>query len=210
MKDLKFNEQGLLPAVIQDAQTGQVLMLAYMNKEALDRTLSSGETWFYSRSRETLWHKGETSGHTQKVHRIYYDCDGDTLLLLVDQCGAACHNGTASCFYRTLSGTDELPSNNFLPELERIIAGRRVERPDGSYVVRLFDKGLDKILKKVGEEASEVIIAAKNEERYELIYEAGDLIFHLLVLLAQKDVALSEVLAELASRHTERKEAPDA
>jgi phosphoribosyl-ATP pyrophosphohydrolase/phosphoribosyl-AMP cyclohydrolase len=171
-----------------------------MNADSLKKTLETGETWFYSRSRSELWHKGATSGHIQTVKRIDYDCDGDALLVQVEQHGGACHTGAASCFYRTLSG--EAPvSVNFLAELERIIAGRKIAKPAGSYTVKLFDGGLDRILKKVGEEAGEVIIAAKNQDRNELIYETGDLLFHLLVLLAQKDVALSEVLKELASRH---------
>ena len=201
IKNLKFDEKGLIPAVVQDAQTGRVLMLAYMNEESLTKTVQSGETWFFSRSRNELWHKGATSGHIQTVRRIDYDCDGDTLLVQVEQKGAACHTGAATCFYQSLSGGEYLDEGNFLPELERIIAERKVNKPEGSYVATLFDKGLDRILKKVGEEAGEVIIAAKNEDRDELIYESGDLLFHLLVLLAEKDVAVAEVLSELARRH---------
>jgi phosphoribosyl-AMP cyclohydrolase / phosphoribosyl-ATP pyrophosphohydrolase len=209
MRELKFNEAGLIPAIVQDAGSGQVLMLAYMNSESLQKTIDSGETWFFSRSRSTLWHKGETSGHTQKVVNIRYDCDCDALLLQVEQRGPACHTGAAGCFYRTLWGEDVFAHADFLFELERIIGSRRAERPQGSYVAGLFDKGLDRILKKVGEEAGEVIIASKNEDRSELIYEAGDLMFHLLVLLAAKGVSVTEVLAELARRHSNRKEEND-
>jgi phosphoribosyl-ATP pyrophosphohydrolase/phosphoribosyl-AMP cyclohydrolase len=201
MTKLKFDENGLVPAVVQDAYSNHVLMVAYMNEESLKKTMETGQTWFYSRSRQELWHKGATSGHVQMVKRIDYDCDGDALLLQVEQVGGACHTGASSCFYRTLSGGAQPEADNFLPELERIIAERKVNRPEGSYVAKLFDKGLDKILKKIGEEAGEVIIAAKNEDRNELIYESGDLLFHLIVLLAEKDVALSEVLKELAGRH---------
>ncbi len=201
MTELKFNKDGLIPVVIQDANTNKVLMMAYMNEQSLEKTLETGETWFFSRSRGELWHKGATSGHMQKVKRIDYDCDGDTLLIQVEQCGGACHTGAASCFYRSLFGEEQSSSGDFLSELEKIITGRKATKPAGSYTSKLFDGGLDRILKKVGEEAGEVIIAAKNQDRNELIYETGDLLFHLLVLLAQKDVALSEVLAELASRH---------
>lgn len=198
--ELKFDQEGLIPAIVQDFSTGRILMLAYMNEEALQKTLASGQTWFYSRSRQELWHKGATSGHTQTVKRLAYDCDGDTLLVQVEQTGAACHTGAATCFYRTLAG-DAAETAYFLPELERIIAERKLNRPPDSYVAKLFTGGLDRILKKIGEEAGEVIIAAKNEARSELIYESGDLLFHLLVLLAAKDVAFSEVLAELQRRH---------
>lgn len=204
MTDLKFDASGLIPAVVQDVDTGRVLMLAYMNRESLKKTLETGETWFYSRSRQELWHKGATSGHIQTVRRIEYDCDGDALLVQVEQCGVACHTGNATCFHRTLSGPDENAAGNFLAELEKIIAERKKNRPDGSYTAKLLEKGIDRILKKVGEEAAEVIIAAKNEERSELVYEAGDLLYHLLVLLAQKEVALAEIMEELARRHRPR------
>ncbi len=140
-------------------------MLAYMNEEALQKTIESGESWFYSRSRQSLWHKGATSGHIQTVKQIAYDCDGDALLLLVEQRGAACHTGAVSCFFRTLSGTEAVKPENFLFELESIIAERKVNRPANSYVAKLFHDGLDRILKKITEEAGEVIIAAKNEEQ---------------------------------------------
>ncbi|MBS4022189.1 MAG: bifunctional phosphoribosyl-AMP cyclohydrolase/phosphoribosyl-ATP diphosphatase HisIE [Dethiobacter sp.] len=206
MTELKYNEAGLIPAIVQDVGSGRVLMLAYMNSESLQKTKETGETWFFSRSRNQLWHKGVTSGHTQEVVGIRYDCDCDALLVQVKQQGPACHTGAVSCFYRTLPGQEEHLACDFLFELERIIDNRKVQKPEGSYVAGLFAKGLDRILKKVGEEAGEVIIAAKNEDKNELVYEAGDLLFHLLVLLSQKGVSLSEVLAELERRHSQRNE----
>jgi phosphoribosyl-ATP pyrophosphohydrolase/phosphoribosyl-AMP cyclohydrolase len=176
-------------------------MLAYMNEESLQKTLATGQTWFYSRSRQELWHKGATSGHMQEVKRITYDCDGDALLLEVEQTGGACHTGTVSCFFHTLAEIGEVPQENFLFVLENIIAEQKINRPTGSYTAKLFTGGLDRILKKIGEEAGEVIIAAKNRDRGELIYESGDLLFHLLVLLAEKGITLAEVVAELARRH---------
>lgn len=200
-KILKFDQAGLIPAIVQDLHTGRVLMLAYMNEESLNKTLASGETWFYSRSRQELWHKGASSGHTQTVKRIDYDCDGDALLVYVEQKGGACHTGATGCFYRTLTGEAVAVGQQFLPELEQIIAERKFNRPPGSYVSKLLNGGLDRILKKVAEEAGEVIIAAKNADREELIYECGDLLFHLLVLLAAQEVSLGEVIAELKRRH---------
>ena len=203
MIELKFDERsGLIPAVVQDAGTGRVLMLAYMNEESLKKMVETGETWFYSRSRRVLWHKGATSGHIQKVQSIDYDCDGDALLIHVEPRGPACHTGNTTCFYRTLCGEETPRAGSSLAELEKIIRDRKSSRPEGSYTADLFEQGLDCILKKVGEEAGEVIIAAKNEDRHELIYEAGDLLYHLLVLLAQKDVALEEVETELERRHS--------
>lgn len=213
MNDLKFDDQGLIPAIVQDADSGQVLMMAYMNREALDKTLATGRTWFYSRSRQSLWMKGETSGNIQTVREVRYDCDQDTLLVLVEQTGAACHTGHYSCFYRTLDGQELEPARfdadrvyqakegpGIVLELMDVIRQRQKDRPEGSYTTYLFDKGLDKILKKVGEETAEVIIAAKNPDNSELIYEASDLIYHLLVLLAEKGVDITEVFGELRSR----------
>ena len=201
MTGLKFNQDGLIPAIVQDVHSRQVLMLAWMNEESLQKTLATGQTWFYSRSRQELWHKGATSGHTQDVKRITYDCDADALLVEVEQTGGACHTGAASCFFRTLAEAGEVPRENFLFALENIIAERKINLPAGSYTAKLFTGGLDRILKKIGEEAGEVLIAAKNQERGELIYECGDLLFHLLVLLAEKGITLAEVVAELARRH---------
>lgn len=213
MKDLKFDAHGLIPAIVQDINSGQVLMMAYMNQEALDKTLATGQTWFYSRSRQSLWMKGETSGNIQTVKEIRYDCDQDTLLVLVEQTGAACHTGHYSCFYRTLDGQELEPARfdasrvyqakegpAILLELMDVIRQRQKDRPEGSYTSYLFDKGLDKILKKVGEETAEVIIAAKNPDNSELIYEASDLIYHLLVLLVEKGVDITDIFAELRSR----------
>ncbi|MDI9467384.1 MAG: bifunctional phosphoribosyl-AMP cyclohydrolase/phosphoribosyl-ATP diphosphatase HisIE [Syntrophomonadaceae bacterium] len=213
MKQLKFNEQGLIPAIVQDVNSGQVLMMAYMNQEALDKTVASGQTWFYSRSRQCLWKKGETSGHIQAVQEIRYDCDQDTLLVLVEQTGAACHTGHYSCFYRTLDGQEKEPAlfdaaqvyqgkegPAILLELMEVIRQRQKDRPEGSYTTYLFNEGIDKILKKVGEESAEVIIAAKNPDNSELIYEVGDMIYHLLVLLVEKGVDITEIFAELRSR----------
>jgi len=213
MRQLKFNGQGLIPAIVQDVNSGQVLMMAYMNQEALDKTVASGQTWFYSRSRQCLWKKGETSGNIQTVQEIRYDCDQDTLLVLVEQTGAACHTGHYSCFYRTLDGQEKEPAlfdaaqvyqgkegPAILLELMEVIRQRQKDRPEGSYTTYLFNEGIDKILKKVGEESAEVIIAAKNPDNSELIYEVGDMIYHLLVLLVEKGVDITEIFAELRSR----------
>jgi phosphoribosyl-ATP pyrophosphohydrolase/phosphoribosyl-AMP cyclohydrolase len=214
MRDaIKFDAHGLVPAIIQDAHSGQVLMMAYMNAESLDKTIASGQTWFYSRSRQELWMKGESSGHVQKVKHILYDCDGDTLLIKVEQTGAACHTGHYSCFYRDNSGQEvenqvfdpeqvynETANRGILFELYDVIRERKEKLPEGSYTTYLFTKGIDKILKKVGEENAEVIIAAKNNSKEELVYEASDLIYHLLVLLVEQGIALDDIFSELASR----------
>ncbi len=200
-EQLRFDEAGLIPAIVQDAVSKEVLTLAYMNRESLEKTLASGETWFWSRSRQELWHKGATSGNTQKVISLAYDCDGDALVVRVNPNGPACHNGTYSCFVEA-SPSPASEGNRFaiLNELEALIAARETERPEGSYTTYLFDKGVDKILKKVGEEAAEVIIAAKNRSHDELRYEASDLLFHLLVLLREQKLPLDDVLRELHSR----------
>lgn len=214
LEGIRWNESGLVPAVVQDANTLEVLMLAYMNQESLQLSLERGQTWFWSRSRSELWHKGGTSGNTQAISSIHYDCDSDTLLVKVVPEGPACHTGATSCFFR------EIPLNNHtnevqkrlasltdgerfavLGELERVIAEREVERPEGAYTTYLFDKGVDKILKKVGEEASETIIAAKNKDNAELRLEVSDLIYHLLVLLQERKLPLDEIMEELSTRH---------
>jgi phosphoribosyl-ATP pyrophosphohydrolase/phosphoribosyl-AMP cyclohydrolase len=196
--ELKFGADGLIPAIVQDGRTKQVLTLAYMNRESLEKTLETGETWFFSRSRQALWHKGATSGHTQKVIAVSRDCDQDALLIQVEPRGPACHTGSVSCF----GGEADKPEpESILAQLETVIAERQQERPEGSYTTYLFDKGIDKILKKVGEEAAEVIIAAKNEGQAELRYEAADLLYHLLVLLREKNLPFGNVLAELRERH---------
>ncbi|MEL3971038.1 bifunctional phosphoribosyl-AMP cyclohydrolase/phosphoribosyl-ATP diphosphatase HisIE [Rossellomorea oryzaecorticis] len=201
--EVKYDENGLVPAIIQDAETKEVLTLAYMNETSLARTLETGETWFYSRSRQELWHKGETSGNTQKVKSIVWDCDKDALLVLVDKNGPACHKGEESCFHEQVAGEDSPSASkeNILLTLEALIADREKERPEGAYTTYLFEEGVDKILKKVGEEASEVIIAAKNRDREELKWEVADLFYHVLVLLREQDLPLEEVLRVLVERH---------
>ncbi len=205
---IKWDENGLVPAIVQDAQSKEVLMMAYMNRESLQLSVQNGVTWFWSRSRGELWNKGATSGHTQQIVSMSYDCDGDTLLVKVNQQGPACHTGSYSCFFNpievegaTVSGEPTADRFATLSKLETVIAKRHAERPEGSYTTYLFDKGVDKILKKVGEEASEVIIAAKNKDNDELRSETGDLIFHLMVLLRERGLPLDDVIAEIESRH---------
>lgn len=212
IENLRYDEKGLIPAIIQDGATGQVLMLAYMNQESLLKTIESGVTWFYSRSRRCLWQKGETSGHRQRVKSISYDCDADTLLIIVDQTGAACHEGTFSCFSRTL-GSDERTSAmiadptkvygnaaTVIHDLYHVIMDRKINPKEGSYTNYLFEKGQDKILKKVGEECAETIIGSKNNDKAEILYEMADLWYHNLVLLAYHDISPSELLEELQKR----------
>jgi phosphoribosyl-ATP pyrophosphohydrolase/phosphoribosyl-AMP cyclohydrolase len=194
--DLKFNEQGLIPAIVQDANTREVLTLAYMNRESLTRTLETHETWFWSRSRNELWHKGETSGNTQRVVDLVADCDNDAIVVLVEPAGPACHTGARSCF--DLNQTEDL--GVLLAQLYELIETRERERPEGSYTTYLFEQGLDKILKKVGEESAETIIAAKNDDSQPLVSEVSDLFYHLLVLLVSRGVTLDEIRAELARR----------
>jgi phosphoribosyl-AMP cyclohydrolase / phosphoribosyl-ATP pyrophosphohydrolase len=200
---LKYDERGLVPVVTQDAETGAILMVAYATREALERSRETGQAHYWSRSRGTMWRKGETSGHLQEVKEIRVDCDGDTVLYRVRQTGPACHTGEGSCFHRRLEG-DELapagPAEHILARLEAMLAQRDQDRPAGSYTTFLFEKGLDKILKKIGEEAVETVIAAKNDDDGELVYESADLVFHLLVLLRAKGVGLGSVWAELERR----------
>ncbi|WP_453993874.1 bifunctional phosphoribosyl-AMP cyclohydrolase/phosphoribosyl-ATP diphosphatase HisIE [Bacillus nitroreducens] len=201
--EITFDEKGLAPAIVQDAVSKEVLTLAYMNEESLRKSIETRETWFYSRSRQELWHKGETSGNTQKIVDMKYDCDKDAILVLVEPAGPACHTGNYTCFSESLFGeTKEASGDRFaiLNELEKVIAEREAEMPEGAYTTYLFDKGVDKILKKVGEEASEVIIAAKNRDHEELKWEAADLIYHLLVLLREQKLPLDEVLSVLQKR----------
>jgi|UniRef100_A0A7V4DEI8 phosphoribosyl-ATP pyrophosphohydrolase/phosphoribosyl-AMP cyclohydrolase len=212
-EELRFDEHGLIPAVVQDAVTGKVLMVAYMNEEALRKTLETRTTWFYSRSRKTLWHKGETSGHVQHVERVYVDCDRDCLLVQVRQEGVACHTGFFSCFHRMVEGTEiseprascpASPLLAFLGDLFLIIE-ERAERPSpSSYTARLLAEGKEKILRKVTEEATEVLLAAfEGEEtrRDHLRYEVADLLYHLLVLLKHEGLTYAEVMEELRNRH---------
>lgn len=201
--DLTYDDQGLLPAIVQDAASGKVLTLGFMNKESLEKTLETGETWFYSRSRETLWNKGETSGNKQLVQKISYDCDKDALLVQAQPLGPACHTGEDTCFYQTMTET-ELPIFDIIPQVIAKIKDRRNNPVPGAYTTYLFDKGIDKMLKKVGEESSEVIIAAKNEDKRELTAEISDLLYHLLVVMEESGVALSDIKAELMERHLEK------
>ncbi|MCC0708627.1 MULTISPECIES: bifunctional phosphoribosyl-AMP cyclohydrolase/phosphoribosyl-ATP diphosphatase HisIE [unclassified Clostridioides] len=204
IKNVKFDDKGLVPAVVQDIISKDVLMLAYMNEESIKKTLKDKIACYFSRSRQELWVKGETSGNIQKVVKISYDCDVDTILLLVEQTGVACHTGNYSCFYRDLfDDTDKIDfevQKNTLKELYDLINERKNNPIEGSYTNYLFDKGLDKILKKVGEESSEVIIASKNEDKSELIYEISDLVYHTLVLMIEKGVEIDEIKKELIKR----------
>ncbi|HHW36062.1 MAG TPA: bifunctional phosphoribosyl-AMP cyclohydrolase/phosphoribosyl-ATP diphosphatase HisIE [Bacillales bacterium] len=217
VSQVKFDEKGLIPAIVQDAVNKEVLTLAYMNEESLQKSLETKETWFWSRSRAKLWHKGETSGNTQKIIDIKYDCDQDALVVLVVPAGPACHTGSYSCFSGSLlaDGEGELVGNQksavsnsdrfaVINELESVIAKREAEMPEGAYTTYLFDKGVDKILKKVGEEATEVVIAAKNRDPEELKWEVADLIYHVLVLLREQKLPLDEVLNVLVERHSQK------
>ena len=200
IKELKFNEQGLIPAIVQDARSRKVLMMAWMNEESLRISMEKELTCFWSRSRQELWLKGETSGNYQHIVSIAADCDRDSLLILAEPDGPACHLGTESCFEYPLweSGSR---GDFTLGGLMDLLAGRKQDRPEGSYTTYLFDKGLDKILKKVGEECTEVIIAAKAEDKKETIYEIADLAYHVMVLMTEAGISLEEVRQELASRH---------
>lgn len=204
---IKFDENDLIPAVVQDVTSKEVLTLAYMNEESLKKSLETRETWFWSRSRGELWHKGATSGNTQKIHEIKYDCDQDALVILVEPVGPACHTGAYSCFTSSLLGENEIAAKAdrfaIINELEKLIAERELERPEGAYTTYLFEKGVDKILKKVGEEAGEVIIAAKNRDPEELKWEVADLFYHVLVLLREQKLPLDAVLDVLVERHSE-------
>ena len=201
MSRIKFDDRGLVPAIAQDAATGRVLMLAYMNAESLQATIDSGYATYYSRSRQQLWRKGETSGHTQKIRAIHYDCDGDAILLTVDQVGPACHNGEVSCFFNEVVADEDAPATSaILQQVYDVIADRKAHPQEGSYTNYLLDKGVEKICKKVGEEASETIIAAVKGSREEVTYEAADLMYHLLVLLFQQGITPAEVWTELDRR----------
>lgn len=205
---IRFDAQGLVPAVVQDTLSGEVLTLAYMNRESLRLTLEKGETYFWSRRRQELWHKGETSGNIQKVRAIRYDCDADALLVKVEQTGNACHTGEYSCFFSRVDSTlDEVDSlGEVIGRLSRVIHQRSIERPPGSYTVKLLDGGIDRILKKVGEEAGEVVIAAKNHNASEIAWEVADLLYHLLVMLEVEGVPFSVVVRELEKRSLVRQE----
>lgn len=214
--ELKWDAAGLLPVVIQDAATGDVLTLAYANAEALEKTIAAKSTHLFSRSRNALWRKGETSGHTQDVVDVRYDCDADALLYRVNPHGPGCHTGERSCFHRSLYTEPERTSRHAEPtschaepveafpavlaRLQAVLEQRKSASPETSYVAKLYAGGVDRIAKKIGEEATEVVIAAKNGDRKELVWETADLLFHLLVLLKREGVELDEIGAELASR----------
>lgn len=200
MENIKFDANGLICAIAQDYETGEVLMQAYMNAEALEKTLATGYAHYFSRSRQKLWKKGETSGHTQKVVAASFDCDRDCILLQVEQTGAACHTGARSCFYDSIV-KGEKEGLTFLGELMRIVEDRKEHPVEGSYTAYLFSRGVDKIAKKLGEEAVETVIASKNDDKAELTHEISDLIYHLLVLMQAKDVSLSDLCTELVRRH---------
>ena len=205
--DLKYGEHGLIPAVVQQAGTGEVLMVAYMNAESLAKTVETGYTWFWSRSRRKYWQKGESSGHVQKVREIRYDCDADTLLITVDQEGpGACHTGERSCFYRVLEGSAR-DGESAVPELGAVLVGlfgvlqrRKHELPEGSYTTKLLTGPLDSLLKKIAEESGEVIMAAKDGDAGHLRYEIADLVYHLLVVMTREGLTLEDLAAELEGR----------
>ena len=197
--EIKFDDKGLVPAVVQDIKTKKVLMLAYMNKESIKKTFEEGLVHYYSRSREKLWKKGETSGNIQKLKGFYYDCDKDSLLIEVEQLGVACHTGNYSCFFNEVLKTEN-QQRDIIEELYFLLKDKKEKPQEGSYTNYLFREGLDKILKKVGEESSEVIIGAKNRNKEELIYEISDLVYHLLVLMVNEDVFIDDIKEELISR----------
>jgi len=200
---LKFDERGLVAVVAQEAATGEVLMLAWADREALERTLATGRAHYWSRSRGALWQKGETSGHVQEVREVRVDCDGDAVLYRVAQSGPACHTGQGSCFHRRVDDAGLAPAGgagDVLSRIEEIVRAREAGRPEGSYTTYLFEKGVDKILKKLGEESAETIVAAKNPGTDELRSESADLLFHLLVLLRARGLPLAHVYAELEGR----------
>lgn len=215
IENIKFNVDGLIPTIIQEASSGEVLMMAYMNKESLEQSLATGRTHFFSRSRQRLWMKGETSGHIQEIQEAYLDCDNDTLLFKVKQTSGACHTGRMSCFFNKIDENQDIQQTGemvfapdtvyenaagILKELYGVVVDRRIHPKEGSYTNYLFEKGIDKILKKVGEETAEVIIAAKNRSADELTYEVSDLFYHLIVLLVEQGVDLDAIFTELKKR----------
>lgn len=200
MENVKFDKNGLICAIAQDYETGEVLMQAYMNAEALSETMRTGYAHYYSRSRQKLWKKGEESGNVQKVVSATFDCDRDCLLLQIEQTGVACHTGARSCFHDPVTESDAA-GLTFLGELKRVVEDRKKNPTEGSYTAYLFGRGVDKIAKKMGEEAVEVVIASKNDDKAELTREIADLTYHLLVLMEQKGVSLADVCTELKRRH---------
>ena len=200
ISELKFDEKGLIPAIVVDSFTKKVLTLAYMNEASLKISMEKGLTCFYSRSRHELWLKGETSGNYQHIVSITADCDRDALTVVVEKDGPACHKGTDSCFTETVWQSDEL-SEYSMDQLYELLEGRKATMPEGSYTTYLFSKGLDKILKKVGEESTEVIIAAKDHDKKETVYEIADLAYHVMVLMVENGISVNDIRKELASRH---------
>ena len=198
--ELKFDEKGLIPAVVVDAFTKKVLTVAYMNKESLKISMEKGLTCFYSRSRQELWLKGETSGNYQHIVSITADCDNDALVVVVEKDGPACHKGTDSCFTKPLYQSDERAEFS-MDGLYELLEGRKAQLPEGSYTTYLFQKGIDKILKKIGEESTEVIIAAKADDKAETVYEIADLAYHIMVMMVEMGISVDDIRKELASRH---------
>jgi len=205
IENLNFDEKGLIPAVVQSVKDNEVLMVAYMNREAIIKTLETQRAWFYSRKRKKLWQKGETSGNFLDVKQIFYDCDEDTLLIKALPYGPCCHTGRKTCFFRSL-GPEEKADDinpdvlNIFEELENLIDSRFVQKPEGSYITKLFLGGRERILKKIGEEAAEVIIASMSKDKTETIYESADLLFHLLIALRLDNISLKMIAQELKSR----------
>lgn len=204
IEQITFDENGLIPAIVQDETTGKVLMLAYMNEKALEKTVETKQTWFYSRSRQELWHKGATSGNTQVVKNVALDCDGDALLVTVTPAGPACHTGETSCFFNPLLDNNAA-KRDVIHTIIETIEDRRKNPEEGSYTNYLFDEGIDKVLKKVGEEATEVVIGAKNNDQAEIKWEVADLVYHTLVLLNMTDVSLDDIKEVLYERHVGNK-----
>ena len=200
IEKLKFDEKGLIPAIIVDSVTKKVLTLAYMSKESLQISMEKELTCFYSRSRQELWLKGETSGNYQNIVSITADCDKDALVVVVEPVGPACHTGETTCFHNPLFQSENRHEFSY-ESLYEMLVGRKIEKKEGSYTTYLFEKGLDKILKKVGEESTEVIIAAKDDDRKETIYEVADLAYHVMVMMIQMGISLEDIHKELASRH---------
>ena len=214
IKEIKFDEKGLVPVIVQDYKDGAVLMLAYMNSDSLQKSMETGKATYFSRSRNKLWLKGETSGHFQIIKSVNLDCDGDTILIKVEQIEAACHTGHYSCFYRELNKdsiketSDKVfdeksvygDKSKILKEVYNVVVDRKINPKEGSYTNYLFEKGIDKMLKKVGEEAAEVIIASKNTDNGEVIYEISDLIYHLTVLMVERGITFDDIFDELGKR----------
>lgn len=199
--ELKFDEKGLIPAVVQDAVNGRVLTVAYMNRESIEISMKEGRTCFFSRSRQEMWRKGETSGNFQHIVSMTADCDKDALLVKVEKDGPACHLGNESCFHDNMLWESDELSEFTLEGLYQLLEGRMKDKPEGSYTTYLFEKGIDKILKKVGEECTEVIIAGKADDKKETVYEIADLAYHIMVMMVQMGISVEDVHRELASRH---------